>query len=267
MQGGVVVVNDMDPANLGLAAESVRSVAPSIRVVAIHGNFADAPRAIQELGLRADMVLADLGFASTQVDDAARGLSFSREGPLDMRMDPRLATTAADLVASLPEAELVGILREFGEERQAGRVARAIVAARAHTAIRTTTELADLVRSVVPRERGPGAIDPATRTFQALRIAVNDELGSLSALLSAVRDGARAVAMGRPTWLNPGARVAIIAFHSLEDRPVKQAFRDLVSSSSAVDVTGGVETAGEGEVRENPRSRSAKLRAIRLASG
>jgi 16S rRNA (cytosine1402-N4)-methyltransferase len=224
----------------------------------------------------ASLVLADLGFASTQIDDPARGMSFRADGPLDMRMDPSLRTTAADLVASLPENELARIVRELGEERHAARVARAIIEARRVSPLVTTTQFAEVVRRVVPRQAG--GIDPATRTFQALRIAVNDELGVLDAFLSGIlrrteqivgglQEGAGEVAPPASRgWLAPGGRVAIISFHSLEDRLVKKAFQ-------AITRLGGRELSGksvaptEEELRRNPRSRSAKLRAVQLPSG
>jgi 16S rRNA (cytosine1402-N4)-methyltransferase len=257
---GTVILNDVDPANLTKASETVGAL--GVRTVSLRGNFADAPRVLAERGLAADMVLADLGFASSQMDDPARGLAFSSDGPLDMRLDPSLATTAADLVASLPESELTRIIGEFGEDRDARRIARKLVEARRERPISTTRQLAELVRQASGR-RSAGAIDPATRTFQALRIAVNDELGSLEALLSAVERGAGA-AGGKPGWLNPGARVAIISFHSLEDRPVKRSFAGLVERGLATGLTRRPVEADERELAANPRARSAKLRAIRL---
>lgn len=263
--GGTVVLNDLDPQNLARAGERVRAVGGP-RVVEVRGNFADLPRAMGERGLRADGVLADLGFASTQVDDPGRGLSFKKDGPLDMRLGPDLPMTAAELVGTLPEGELADLIKRFGEERHARAVARKVVAARQESPIETTRQLAEIVRSAIPRARGPGPqIDGATRTFQALRIAVNDELGSLESWLGAV---ARAAA--RPSedgWLAPGARVAVIAFHSLEDRPVKRALAGLVERGLAEHVERGVIRAGEDEVAGNPRARSAKLRAVRLVGG
>jgi 16S rRNA (cytosine1402-N4)-methyltransferase len=238
----------------------VGQIGPQLTVRTHHGNFAAVSHALEGWKTPADMVLADLGFASNHVDDAARGFSFKRDGPLDMRMNVREGPTAADLVASLPEGELARMLLEYGEERLSRKVARKLVEVRRKTPILTTGQLADVVRSVVPVT---GAIDPATRTFQALRIAVNDELGSLEALLLAVGDGVKQVRLGRPSWLKPGARVAIISFHSLEDRAVKQAFAKLVKAG-CMDLTHGCVTADEAESMRNPRARSAKLRAIGL---
>ncbi|TVQ63541.1 MAG: 16S rRNA (cytosine(1402)-N(4))-methyltransferase RsmH [Phycisphaerales bacterium] len=279
---GVVVLNDLDPGNLERAAASVRALPDAPRVVTLHGGFADAPRRLAEEGLAADVVFADLGFASTHVDDAERGFSFQREGPLDMRYDPGAPVSAADLVNSLSVEELAQMLYEFGEERAGRRIAQKIADARAVEPITTTTRLADIVRAAQgfsPRRGGPaharGAmkIDPATRTFQALRIAVNDELGSLRSLLEAVQRGASALAAGRAgsgVWLRPGARIGVIAFHSLEDRPVKQAFADLIARDLATPVSGVSAraakpvTAGEDEAQRNPRARSSKFRVVRL---
>ncbi len=258
--GGTIVLNDWDESNLARARARIESLGLGVRVVAYRGNFADLPRRMEEDALAADVVLADLGFSSNQMADAARGLSFQREGPLDMRLDRTMGLTAADLVNSLAEGELARIIRDLGEERGADRVARKLVTARAAEPILTTARLAQLVRGAIPA-RG-GGIDPATKTFQALRIAVNDELGSLDALLAAVV-GACA---GRRAWLRAGARVGVIAFHSLEDRRVKQAFREVVAMGGR-DLTGGLVTPGEDEVGENPRARSAKFRAASIAGG
>jgi 16S rRNA (cytosine1402-N4)-methyltransferase len=257
MGTGRVVLNDMDHANLEVAKQVVRHAAPAVEVVAIRGNFATLPHELARLGIRGDMLLADLGFSSNQMDDPARGFSFQREGPLDMRLDPTLPTTAADLVNSADLRELERILEEYGEERNGRRIARKILESRQTRPIQTTGELAGLVRSV----QGPPSpgIDPATRTFQALRIAVNDELGNLEAILAAI-----ARAGHGDGWLTNGARVAVISFHSLEDRLVKRAFAELVKSGGAKEVARGCVTPGESEVSRNPRSRSAKLRAVRL---
>lgn len=257
---GTVVLNDADPANL--ARSGARITALGVRVVTIRGNFADLPRRLIEVGLAADMILADLGFASTQVDDPGRGFSFRHDGPLDMRMDTESPVTAAELVNTLPERELTEIIRDFGEEKNARAIASKLVAARAREPIVSTTRLAEIVRSAFGgRDQ---RIDPATRTFQALRIAVNDELGSLDSLLRSVGQAAQAIAAGRPTWLRPGARVAVIGFHSLEDRPVKRAFADLAAKGLATVMDKRPVRATEAEVGDNARARSAKLRAVRV---
>ncbi len=277
--GGAVVLFDLDPGNLALARARVAAEAPGVRIETVHASFAEAPRRLPALGLRADTVLADLGFASPQVDDPARGFSFSRDGPLDMRLNPMAGPTAADLVNSLPLEELTRIIGEYGEERRARAVAERIIAARAVQPLRSTGDLAELVRSVVRRSapsHGGRGIDPATRTFQAMRIAVNDELGNLEALLASVSKSARVVgspprspagAAPPPGWLAEGARIAIISFHSLEDRPVKRAFGELVSAGRAREITRGAVQASEAEIGRNPRAGSAKLRAIRLTPG
>ncbi|MFN0131897.1 MAG: 16S rRNA (cytosine(1402)-N(4))-methyltransferase RsmH [Phycisphaerales bacterium] len=263
---GVLVLNDADEAALERSSAHVREMCGGTgsegvpRVVAWRGNFAEAPSKMEAAGLRADVVLADLGFSSDQLEDAARGLSFMRDGPLDMRLDQRSAVTAAELVASLSEAELARLIREYGEEPAAGRIARKLVAARAAEPILTTGRLAELVRSAIGKEQR--TIHPATRTFQAFRIAVNDELGSLDALLAEGRRGVARAARGEPGWLAAGARVAVISFHSLEDRAVKRVFADVERAGEAESV--GPIAPGEAEVDSNPRSRSAKLRVLRL---
>jgi len=260
---GALILCDLDPGNLAASAARIAALAAPPRVVPIHGNFADLPRRLAEAGLAADAVIADLGFASSQVDDPARGFSFQRDGPLDMRLDPSAPEPAADLVARASEEELASILSEFGEERRARSIARKLVAARAAEPILTTGRLASLVRAAAGPRRRQDRIDPATRTFQALRIAVNDELGSLERLLEAVTRAARAP--GPASWLTPGARIGVIAFHSLEDRPVKRAFRDLTNADLAEALTRKPVRAGENEQSRNPRARSARLRAIRLS--
>lgn len=266
---GTLVLMDLDPANLARAEANVRSDGRPPRIVSLHAPFSAAPRLLAERGIVADCMLADLGWSSNQIADGARGFSFQRAGPLDMRLDPGAPITAAELVATLPERELAQVIRDYGEDPAAGRIARAIVRARAAGPITTTDQLAGIIHEVLPRRHGPGGgIDPATRTFQALRIAVNDELGHLDALLSAVR---RAAVSPRDTWLHaatvngPGARVAIIAFHSLEDRPVKRAFASLIADGLATSRTRGAVQASEAEVQANPRARSARLRAVELS--
>jgi 16S rRNA (cytosine1402-N4)-methyltransferase len=269
--GGSVVLNDLDPSNLERAVRAVRSAAeqassPAPTIVPLQGNYAELPRRLAETASAADLVLADLGFSSNQVDDAGRGFSFSKDGPLDMRLDPTNPVTAADLVASLSEAELAGLIAEFGEERGARRIARKLVQARAAVPITTTQRLAELVRSAAGPNSKDSAIDPATRTFQALRIAVNDELGSLDAFLAGVTRGAAEAVAGRPSWLKAGARVAVISFHSLEDRAVKRAFGEVQRRGLGEELTASPVRASGTEVSRNPRSRSAKLRAVRIGS-
>ncbi len=260
-----VVLTDLDPGNLARAAERVRAAPGSPTVHAIHASFVEAPRRMNELGLRADVLLADLGFSSNQMAEPVRGFSFSADGPLDMRLNPRSPITAAELVNTLTERELAGLLSEHGEEPHARSIARNVVRRRADGPILTTGQFASIVRDAVPaRERFGGGIDPATRSFQALRIAVNDELGNLAALLTSIQQAARRIAADEPAFLRSGARVGIIGFHSLEDRPVKQAFAALVEKGLAQHVTRKAVQAGEAEIASNPRARSAKFRVVRI---
>ncbi len=262
--GGTIVLNDMDPGNLERAGQRLGMLDQAPRVERVRGNFASLPHALVERGLRANLVLADLGFASPQVDDPARGLSFQREGPLDMRLDPGGPLTAAQIVASWPQDDLERIIREFGEDRLARLIARRIVQERSREPITTTTRLAEVVRRAYGSAGNRSEhLDPATRTFQAIRVAVNDEIGNLEALLAMV-EGAASGHAAAPAWLAPGARVVFITFHSLEDRPVKQAFVRMVARGLATDLTPEVLRPLEEEVRANPRSRSAKVRGVRL---
>lgn len=224
-------------------------------VTLAHSNFDRLRDALDELGIAAvDGVLTDLGFCSDQVDNPERGLSFSQPGPLDMRLDPTCGQPASALLNRLNERDLADLIYQYGEERFSRRIARRIVDVRRTSPVQTTEELAELVRRCVPRPKGKRhAIDPATRTFQALRIAVNDELGALERLLGQLR-----------SCLKPGGRAVLISFHSLEDRRVKNAFRDRATWEV---LTRKPVQATEEEVRDNPRARSAKLRAARLARG
>lgn len=244
--GGRLIGLDQDPTMLELA----RPRLAGLPVTLVHANFDQLADVLAAQGVTVvDGLLADLGFASDQVEAAGRGLSFRTDGPLDMRLDPTAPTTAADLVNRLGEAELAELLFHYGEERYARRVARRIVWRRQSRPFATTADLAEVVRRCVPRS---GGIDPATRVFQALRIAVNDELGALERLLVLL-----------PGIVRPGGRVGIISFHSLEDRRVKQAFRN--PGVWEVVTQKPVEPSDEEQAR-NPRSRSAKLRvAVRRA--
>jgi 16S rRNA (cytosine1402-N4)-methyltransferase len=258
---------DLDPANIAFARQRLAALVPEpatadsavmgapARLDLIHASFISARSVLDGLGVRgADLLLADLGFASTQMSDPARGLSFAREGPLDMRLDPTAAIPdAADLVNHLPERDLADVIYRYGEERHSRRIARKIVEARRGSPITTTTELARIVRAAYGSSSRSQRIDPATRTFMALRIAVNAELEALEQLLTAV-----------PLLLAPGGVAAVISFHSLEDRRVKQAFTQLGKAGRARRLTPKPLIAGEAEIQANPRSRSAKLRAIRL---
>lgn len=258
--GGTLVLMDLDAGNLEQAAKRVVTIGPT--VIELHGNFATAAAAVRARHLQVNCVLADLGFASTQMSDPNRGFSFAADGPLDMRMDPSGAVTAANLVNDLPEGELARVLREVGEEPLGARIARKIALARQGEPIRTTARLASLVRDAYGSRAHRSRNDPATRTFMALRIAVNDELASLEALLSDVETGARA---GGQDWLATAARIAVIAFHSLEDRRVKRAFSAMEDAGLASRTSRRPVRPSEAEVDANPRSRSAKLRGVRLA--
>jgi 16S rRNA (cytosine1402-N4)-methyltransferase len=252
-----VVALDRDPAAVARGEDLVKLYAG--RLVLVEGRFSDMERLLAAIGIaRLAGVALDLGVSSTQLDDPERGFSFRADGPLDMRMG-RDGRSAADLVNSASEAELAGLIRDYGEERFARRIAGAIVAARPFT---RTAALAAAIRDVVPET---GGIDPATRTFQALRIAVNDELEELDRGLAAAE-----------RLLEPGGRLAVVAFHSLEDRRVKDFLRrrsvDAPRASRHAPATRGPAPSfrlitrkpvapSADEIARNPRSRSARLRA------
>jgi 16S rRNA (cytosine1402-N4)-methyltransferase len=221
------------------------------RVDLVHADFRDVSAELDRRGVAAvDGMLADLGVSSMQLDDETRGFSFRTDAALDMRMDRTSGPTAADLVRELSETELADVIFAYGEERFSRRIARAIVRARAQAPVTTTGQLAALVRSAVPR-RGYQRIDPATRTFQALRIRVNRELDGLDRFVGE--------AVGR---LAVGGRLGVISFHSLEDRIVKHTLRALDREAGVVQVlTKRPIVAADDEVSINPRARSAKLRA------
>lgn len=248
---GTLVGIDRDAEALALAA--LRLAAFGGRVRLVQGRYESLADLIGP-DETFDGILLDLGASSLQLDSEARGFSFGREGPLDMRMDQHAGETAAQLVARLPEQELADLIFRWGEERRSRRIARAIAEARRLGPIETTTALAAIVARAVPRRAWPRHIHPATRTFQALRIAVNEELAGLGPALenAAVR-------------LRPGGRIAVISFHSLEDRIVKQTWRALATGGSVRILTKRPIIAGDVEVAENPRARSAKLRVLERA--
>jgi 16S rRNA (cytosine1402-N4)-methyltransferase len=245
---GKLICLDQDRAMLELAREQLRSYS----AVYFQTSFENLPAVLRD-NVKVDAVdgiLADLGFCSVQMDDPQRGLSFQKNGPLDMRLNPEIGKPASWILQTATERDLADIFYQFGEERFSYRIARRIVEARKTEAITTTGQLADLVRRSVPRPKNRfGAIDPATRVFQALRIAVNDELGALERFLSIL-----------PECLKPGGRVGVISFHSLEDRLVKRAFRE---QDVWEQLTRKPVQAGDAEIAGNPRSRSAKFRAAR----
>jgi len=247
--GGLYLGLDRDAHALAVARERLQDLGDVVRLR--HGRFGDLEAALAAAGFpRLDGLLLDIGVSSMQFDTPGRGFAFDRPGPLDMRMDPEEATdTAADLVNDLPERDLADLIFRLGEERLSRRIARAIAEERRRAPIRTTDRLADVVARAVPRSADTRRLHPATRTFQALRIAVNDELGELERALEAV-----------PRVLAPGGRAAVISFHSLEDRLVKHAFREGAKAGRLAVVTKKPVVAGEDEVRANRRARSAKLR-------
>lgn len=261
---GILAGFDRDPAALAVARERLACFGERFRPVS--GNFSEMGRVLSGFGIGAiDGFLLDVGVSSHQLDTAERGFSFLADAPLDMRMDTSADGTAADLVNGLDEAELARIIKEYGEERWARRIASFIVKARLSAPIERTSQLVDIVKGAIPRGAWEERIHPATRTFQALRIAVNDELGSLERGLDAALE-----------LLSPGGRGVVISFHSLEDRIVKNTFRRFAQGCTCPRalprcvcgnvpririLTGKPVMAGESEVAENPRARSAKLRA------
>jgi 16S rRNA (cytosine1402-N4)-methyltransferase len=255
---GRLIGLDLDPANLTRAEKRLATVGPPFSLH--HLNFAGVRQALAAAGVEgADVVLADLGVSSMQIDDADRGFSYMRDGPLDMRMDPTRGKTAAELLATLSEAELARAFAEYGDEPQAAAIAAAIVRERSRRSIATTRELREIVERAAPvtiEKPRPGVakrwqqkVRPAARVFQALRILVNRELANLAELLRVL-----------PQMLAPGGRAAVISFHSGEDRLVKQAFRDGMRAGLYATVSDEAVRAEVDERVANPRSRSAKLR-------
>ncbi|HYA40167.1 MAG TPA: 16S rRNA (cytosine(1402)-N(4))-methyltransferase RsmH [Syntrophobacteraceae bacterium] len=262
---GVVVGMDWD----GEAIERVRERLGRYgeRLILEKADFAEIDRVLCKYGIReVDGIVIDLGVSSLQIEDAQRGFSFLKQGPLDMRMDRDLPQSAADIVNTLPENDLADLIYRYGEERLSRRIARAIVAARKKNRIENTSQLAELIRKVVPASRNSHRIDPATRTFQALRIAVNREIDSLERFLPRALEA-----------LKPVGRLCAVSFHSLEDRVVKESFRNWAKSCRCPRERAACECEGRplvrlltrkalrpspDEVERNPRARSAKLRAV-----
>lgn len=250
-----------------LAAAGQRLAAYRERIHLLHGDFAGVAGQLNSLGITAlDGFILDLGVSSHQLDTRERGFSFQQDAPLDMRMDTSSGETAADLVNELPEQELERIIGEYGEERWAKRIASFIVRERTESPITTTFRLVDIIKGAVPKAKWDERIHPATRTFQALRIAVNSELESLELGMRAALD-----------LLKPGGRGVIISFHSLEDRIVKHIFREYAEGCTCPRqlpvcacgkkprvkvLTSRPVTAAQAETDNNPRARSAKLRAV-----
>ena len=239
---------DRDPAALARARTVLEPHGD--RVALVHSDYRSFEQVLDTRGVaQVDGMLADLGISSMQLDAEGRGFSFRRDEPLDMRMDTTAGPTAAEALRDVDEQTLADLIYEFGEERHSRRIARAIVRARDERPIETTGQLADLVRRAIPR-KGYSRIDPATRTFQAIRIWVNRELEGLDGFLAAA---ARRLASG--------GRLAVITFHSLEDRVVKHTLRALQSQGTVKVMTKRPIVPAEAEVNRNPRARSAKLRA------
>ena len=255
----------LDRDETALAAAGARLAPFAGRVTLVHSNFADLAQVLDSLDIPAvDGMLFDLGVSSPQLDDAERGFSYMQDAPLDMRMDRTAGLTAYEVVNTWPEAELKRILYTYGEERYAPRIAAAIAARRTERPIATTLELADLIRSAMPAQALREKQHPAKRSFQAIRISVNDELGAVERMLASAIDR-----------LNPGGRLAVITFHSLEDRIVKTAFQEAARGCTCPKdfpvcvcgkkpkvklITRHPIVADEAELAENPRARSAKLR-------
>lgn len=245
---GRVISVDLDAVAVERASETLAGLPVSVA----NASYADLPEVLDEIGVAAvDGVLLDLGLSSDQLADPNRGFSYMADGDLDMRFDADNGEPAWKMIARMSEEHLADVIYQYGEERFSRRIARKIVEQRRTDPVKTAAQLAELVRSCVPRSRGHN-IDPATRTFQALRIAVNGELDALQSALRRL-----------PNYLKPGGRLAIISFHSLEDRIVKEAFR---TDDRLNAVTRKPIVASEEESSRNPRARSAKLRVAERTS-
>lgn len=247
--GGFLISIDRDPAAVAAAYENLSRQKSRAQFVVIHGSYGDLNRIVEDAGYQgADGILFDLGLSSRQLM-SGRGFSFREDAPLDMRFDPTTDLTAAEIVNSYPKEKLADILWQFGEERSSRKIAEAIWQARRKAKITSTLQLAEIVTEVKGGRRGK--LHPATQTFQALRIAVNEELSLLAAALpQAIR------------LLNPNGRIAVISYHSLEDRIVKNIFREAARSEVVILVTKKPVTPSREEILANPRARSAKLRVV-----
>jgi len=247
---GQLIGLDYDPRNLVYARERLKDLPARL----FHANFSEINMVMDkaDVGL-ADGILVDLGISTNQLFEEAYGLSFSRDVPLDMRLDTRFRTSARTIVNTWPEAKIADLLFHHADERFSRRIAKKIVESRKQTPINTTEHLAELVRSVIPHARGKGRmkaeIDPATRTFLALRMEVNGEMHNLERLLGLI-----------PSCLKPGGKIAVISFHSTEDRLVKHVFRSAEQTGQLKVLTSKPLIPSDSEISANPRSRSAKLR-------
>ena len=249
---GILIGIDRDPTAITCAETKLRAYKSRVKLFC--ENFQNVQSVLHSANVKqVDGMVFDLGVSSAQLAQPERGFSFQQDGPLDMRMNPTQGPSAAHLVNTLPETRLAHLIYTFGEERYSRRIARAIVSARTHAPLRTTMELSDVIQRAVPGAYRHGRLHPATRTFQAFRLAVNDELDALQTVLTHV-----------PHFLAPGARACVISFHSLEDRIVKQSFRGLALDAPdqwAVLTKKPVVPSPE-ERTTNPRARSAKLRVL-----
>jgi len=247
---GKLIGIDRDNESLEIAKERLKQY--STQCTFVHDNFCNIDKILESLRVsRVDGIILDLGISSFQIDNSQRGFSFIKEGPLDMRMDRTDSVSAFDLVNNLTQKEISAILWQFGQERLSNRIAKLIVNQRDEATIETTTQLANLVSRVMPYFRTRQRIHPATRTFQALRIAVNHELESLETFLKKI-----------DKFLNKKARICILSFHSLEDRIAKINFRNLAKTDQFKLIVKKPLVPKEAEVNDNPRSRSAKLRIL-----
>ena len=252
---GRLIGFDRDPQALAEAKKTLERFGE--QAMLIHDNFKNIAEKLRGAGAsQVNGILLDLGTSSMQLDSAGRGFSFKSDGPLDMRMDPEESLTAETIVNTYPEKTLRDLLWTLGEERFSGRISKRIEETRSRRRIRTTSELSSIVVSALPASHRHGRIHAATRTFQALRIAVNREIESLEEFLAAA-----------PDCLAPGGRLVVISFHSLEDRPVKRAFKRYQSEGLGAVLTKKPIGASESEIASNPRSRSAKMRVFEKNSG
>jgi len=246
---GRLIGLDVDPHNLEFARERLKAAPCEVRL--FHANFSELWDVLKELNVdKVDGIFADLGISTNQLFEAQYGMSFSIDMPLDMRIDPRIRQSAADLVNSMRDEDLANVLYELAQERYSRRIARKIADARRISPINTTGRLADVVRSAIGQRPGE-KIDPSTRTFLALRMLVNQELENLTSLLK-----------NAPGYLAKGGRLAVISFQSMEDRLVKQAFKMLEMTGVAKILTGKPIIPSDTETASNPRSRSSKMRAV-----
>lgn len=256
-KSGMLIALDVDEKSLAIAKRVLAFSECGVRL--FRANFAQIDDVFKTAKIeKADLIFADLGLCSTQLTDPERGLSFQQDSPLDMRLDDRIKTTAADIVNSIDERGLAELIFEFGQERASRKIARGIVHYRSRKKISTTAQLSEIIcraLKVNPVSRR-SKIHPATRTFQALRIAVNDELECLKTFLTKARK-----------LLRPGGKIAVISFHSLEDRIVKYDFRDGACSGNYNIITKKPLTSCDEEITVNPRSRSAKLRIAEKVTG